>query len=125
MSNEFNSLVENKVWSLVSLPQGKKTIGGRWHFQLTYGSDGEVTKHKAWFVAKGYSQVYGRDFEETYAPTVKLSSIRIVLALVAQFKMTAYHIDIKTAYLNAEIVEEMYLDQPRGFEKAEPSGKPS
>ena len=84
MTKEFDSLMENKVWSLERLPKGRTSIGGKWHLCLKYGSSGEVLRYKARYVAKGYSQVHGRDYDETYSPTVKLSAVRCMLAYAAQ-----------------------------------------
>ncbi len=84
MTKEYESLVENDVWTLVTLPPGRKAIGGRWHFCLKYGSTGEVTRYKARYVAKWYSQVHGRDYDETYSPTVRLSTIRVLWAVATQ-----------------------------------------
>ena len=79
MKKEFDSLEKNKVWELVRI-RGEKPIGSRWHIALKYGPNGEISRFKARFIAKGFSQVEVRDFQETYSPTAKLSTIRIVLS---------------------------------------------
>ena len=71
MKLEYNSLVENKIWELVE-NKGNNPIGSRWHFALKFGPSGEITRYKARFVAKGFSQVPGRDYNETYSPTTRL-----------------------------------------------------
>ena len=119
MTAEYDSLMKNEVWDLVPLPKGKTAIGGKWHLCLKYGSSGEILRHKARYVAKGYSQVYGRDYDETYSPTVKLSTVRCVLAMAAQWGCSVEQMDIKTAFLNAPIDEEVYLNHPLGFEKSD------
>jgi hypothetical protein len=123
MTDEYQSLNKNGVWSLTSLPNGRKAIGGRWHFVIKHGPNGEVVKYKARYVAKGFTQVYGRDYQETYSPTVKLSTIRCLLACAAQLQCGVQQMDIKTAYLNAEIDEEIYMRQPEGFTKTGKQGQ--
>ena len=102
MKKEFDSLEKNKVWELVR-NRGEKPIGSRWHFALKYGPNGEIYRFKARFVAKGFSQVEGRNFHETYSPTAKMSTIRTVLSLAVQNRYQLRQLDIKTAYLNAKI----------------------
>ena len=84
---------------------------------LKYGPNGEIPRFKARFVAKGFGQVEGRDFHETYSPTAKMSTIRIVLSLAVQNRYQLRQLDIKTAYLNAKLDEEILMKQPEGFEK--------
>ena len=79
MKNEYDSLIENNVWSLVK--SDEKPVGGRWHFALKFGPGGNICHHKARFVAKGFSQVFGKDFYETYSPTTRLLTIRILMSL--------------------------------------------
>jgi hypothetical protein len=117
MQDEYNSLVSNKVWDVSTLPQGRTAIGGKWHFVIKYGADGNVLKYKARYVAKGFTQVFGRDYGETYSPTVNLATIRCLLAVAAQLQCEVYQMDIKTAYLNAGIEEDIYMRQPEGFEE--------
>ena len=123
MKKEFDSLEKNKVWELVR-NRGEKPMGSRWHFALKYGPNGEISRFKARFVAKGFSQVEGRDFHETYSPTAKMSTIRIVLSLAVQNRYQLRQLDIKTAYLNAKLDEEILMKQPEGFEKFDEEGKP-
>ena len=113
MQQEYNSLVENHVWELVPLPEIVKAIGSKWNFAKKYGSDGNVTKHKARFVAKGYSQQQGIDYEDTYSPTTRLSTIRIILQIVANLGGLHNEMDIKTAYLNVPTEENVYIFQLR------------
>jgi hypothetical protein len=81
---EFNALVKNDTWDLVSLPKGKDVIGTKWVYKTKYKSDGTIDKHKAHLVAKGYAQKEGIDYTKTFAPVEKLDTIKMVLALVAQ-----------------------------------------
>ena len=124
MDCEHKSLVENGVWDLVSLPPGQTIVSGKWHYALKYNKDGQISRYKARFVARGFTQVFGKDYSETYSPTARLSTIRTMLACAAQDRSMVYQMDIKTAYLNADIEEEVYLQQPEGFVKLGANGKP-
>ena len=124
MQQEYNSLIKNQVWELVPLPENVKAIGSKWHFANKYDSNGNVTKHKARFVAKGYSQQQGIDYKDTYSPTTRLSTIRIILQIVANLGGIPKQMDIKTAYLNAQIEENVYMLQAEGFEKFDSDGNP-
>ena len=104
MKLEYNSLVENKVWELVE-NKGNKPIGSRWHFALKFGPSGEITRYKARFVAKGFSQVPSRDYNETYSPTTRLSTIGVLISYAVYKNTELKQMDIKTAYLNADIEE--------------------
>ena len=123
MQDEYNSLSEKKVWDLVE-DKGAKIVGSRWHFGVLYGRKGEISRFKAMFVAKGYSQVLGKDFHETYSPTTRLSTIRLIVSLSVQKGSKIRQMDIKSAYLNAHIAEEIYMTQPEGFEHLDNKGKP-
>ena len=116
MDREYRSLVDNKVWELVPRPKGSKVICGRWHYAVKRDGNGAVVKYKARFVAKGFTQVEGLHYNETFAPTTRLSTIRAVLACAAHQGAKPKQMDIKTAYLHAPIEEELYLEQPEGFE---------
>ena len=123
MKLEYNSLVENKVWELVE-NKGNKPITSRWHFALKFGPSGEITRYKARFVAKGFSQVPGRDYNETYSPTTRLSTFRVLISYAVYENTDLKQMDIKTAYLNADIEEEIFMQQPEGFEKFDKQGNP-
>ena len=116
MRDKYNSLIENKVWDLVE-DNGAKEVGSRWHFGVKYNPTGEISRFKARFVAKGYSQVLGKNYHETYSPTTRLSAIRLLVSLSVQKGSKIRQMDIKTAYLNAPIAEEIYMKQPEGFEQ--------
>ena len=113
---EYNSLVDNKTWQLCELPAHKKSSGGRRVFALKKDENGEIVKYKARYVAKGLNQVFGSDFLETFAPTAKLSSIRMLLALATHFYCEVFQFDVSSAYLNAELEEDVYVEKPPGFE---------
>jgi hypothetical protein len=115
MQEEYDSLIENKVWHLVKRTKQTIPISGKWCFTHKYGPNGEIIRYKARYVARGFSQIHGRDYDETYSPTVRYTTIRTILALAAQRGMNLHQMDIKTAYLNATVDEDIYLEQPIGF----------
>lgn len=117
MNEELKAIKANDTWSLVDLPQNKKAIGTKWVFKLKRDTDGNINRYKARLVAQGYSQKYGEDFDEVFAPTARVTSFRALLAVAAKKRFVVKHYDIKTAFLNGDIEEEVYIKQPPGFEK--------
>ena len=115
MEKEMESPHKNDVWDLVKLPKGKKAVGSKWVFKLKVGPDGMVHKHKARFVAQGFSQKYGLDYDETFSPVVRFESLRTVIALAVQNGLKLHQMDVTTAFLNGELNEEVYMKQPEGF----------
>lgn len=115
MLDELSSIVDNHTWSLTELPAGKKPIGLKWVFKLKKDSAGEVIKHKARLVAKGYVQRAGIDFDEVFAPVARLDSVRMMLAIAAHAGWDVHHLDVKSAFLNGNLDEEVYVTQPPGF----------
>src|SRR6266403_2705790 len=110
----------NGTWEIVKLPPGKRAIGSRWFLKVKHNADGSLDRYKARLVAKGYSQRPGFDYKETFAPTVRYSTIRIVLALAALEDLELRSVDISHAYLNGTLEEEIYMQQPEGFEVGGP-----
>ena len=115
MQKEMKSIEENDVWDIVELPKGKKAVGCRWVYKKKIGSDGSIERYKARLVAKGYSQQYGQDYDETFSPVVRFESLRTLLALSVQDGLCVQQLDITTAFLNGELQEEVYMEQPEGF----------
>ena len=115
MNEEIKSMSDNKVWDLVELPEGYKTVGSKWVFKTKRDSKGNIERYKARLVAKGFTQKDGINYKETFAPVSKKDSLRIVLALVAHYDLELHQMDVKTAFLNGELEEEVYMDQPEGF----------
>lgn len=115
MSEELDSLHKNSTWDLVRLPEGRKPIKNKWVFKVKRRTDGSVERYKARLVACGYSQKEGIDYKETFSPVVRLESVRILLAIVARDDLELMHFDVKTAFLNGMLEEEIYMDQPRGY----------
>ena len=115
MDEEIKSLKENNVFELTLLPEGKKTIGSRWVYTIKQNPDGSE-RYKARFVARGFSQTKGLDYEETFSPTANITSIRILMQMVVQYDLTVHQMDVTTAYLHAPIDCEIFVEQPEGFE---------
>ena len=123
MENELQSLKDNKVWDLVKLPDGKSSIGSRWHFAVKFGPYGKPCRHKPRFVAKGFSQREGIDYNETYSPTARLSTVRVIMNIAAQNSCEIKQLDIKTAYLNANVDTDIFMKQLEVFEEKRPNGE--
>lgn len=117
MINEINAIEKNKTWKLVELPAGQKPIGLKWVYKLKRDSNGEIVKHKARLVAKGYVQKHGIDYEEVFAPVTRLETVRLLLALAAKNGWEVHHLDVKSAFLNGDLQETVYVCQPEGFIK--------
>ena len=116
--SEVDSLLESETWELVELPPDRKPIGGKWVFKVKHGSDGSVEWLKGQLVAKGCSQKYGIDYDETYFPVVRFSSIRGLLAFAVQNSMLIHQMDVVTTFLNGKLDEEIYMAQPDGYVEA-------
>jgi hypothetical protein len=118
MQEELNNFTRNEVSHLVPRPN-QNVVGTKWVFHYKQDEHGVVTRNKARLVAKGYSQVEGLDFDETYAPVATLESIRILLAYATYNGFKLYQMDVKNAILNGHIKEEVYVEQPPGYEDSE------
>ncbi|KAK1384173.1 hypothetical protein POM88_021908 [Heracleum sosnowskyi] len=116
MQDELNQFERQKVWKLVPRPNGKSVIGTRWVFRNKLDEDGIVTRNKARLVSKGYSQEEGIDYDETYSLVARLEAIRMFLAFAAHSNYKVYQMDVKSAFLNGELEEEVHVEQPPGFE---------
>ncbi|KZV29500.1 Cysteine-rich RLK (receptor-like protein kinase) 8 [Dorcoceras hygrometricum] len=113
---EMRALKQNNTWTLVELPKGQSVVGCRWVFTVKYKADGSIDRHKARLVAKGFTQTYGIDYTETFAPVAKLNTIRILLSLAANLDWPLHQLDIKNAFLHGDLEEVVYMRQPPGFE---------
>ena len=115
MQDEIHEFDRLDVWELVPAPDYAMIIALKWIFKVKLDEHGDVLKNKARLVAKGYRQEEGIDFEESFAPVARIEAIRIFLAYAASHNMIVYQMDVKTAFLNGELKEEVYVNQPEGF----------
>jgi hypothetical protein len=123
MKAEMESIQSNKTWELTDLPAGHRAIGLKWVFKVKKDPEGNVIKHKARLVAKGYAQREGVDFEEVFAPVARIETVRLLIALAARSGWKVHHMDVKSAFLNGDLSEEVYVQQPPGFVVKNGSGK--
>ncbi|CAL8998022.1 unnamed protein product [Prunus brigantina] len=115
METEIEMIEKNKTWELVDRPIDKLVIGVKWVYKTKLNLDGSIQKNKARLMAKGYAQKPGIDFNETFAPVARLDTIRTLVALAAQKDWKLFQLDVKSAFLNGVLNEEVYVDQPSGF----------
>ena len=115
MHEELHQFVQNDVWELVPRPKGVNVIRTKWIFKNKSDEHSIVIRNKSRLVAQGYTQVEGVDFDETFAPVARLESIRILLAITSHLNFKLYQMDIKSAFLNGMLQEEVYVEQPKGF----------
>jgi len=115
MDSEYKSLMENKTWTLVSLPKGRKALKNRWVYVIKRGSDGSIERFKARLVIKGFLQRFGIDYNEIFSPVVRMEVLRILLAIGAALDWEIEQMDVKTAFLNGYLDEEIYMEQPEGY----------
>ena len=115
MQEEFDALTLNKTWVLVPPPSGANIVSGKWIFRHKYNADGSLSRHKARWVVRGVSQQPGVDFNETFSPVVKPTTIRIVLSLAISQSWPIHQLDVKNAFLHGHLDEVVYSQQPSGF----------
>ncbi|KAI3780227.1 hypothetical protein L2E82_10198 [Cichorium intybus] len=115
MDSEIKSMYDNQVWNLVDNVPGRKTVGCKWIFKKKTDMDGKVHTYKARLVAKGFTQTPGVDYDETFSPVAKINSIRIMLAIAAFHNYEIWQMDVKTAFLNEKLTEDVYMNQLEGF----------
>ncbi|GJT93156.1 retrotransposon protein, putative, ty1-copia subclass [Tanacetum coccineum] len=115
MNEEMQSMNDNKVWKLVVLPPNAKVVKSMWIYKKKTDMDGKGYIYKARLVAKGFTQTYGVDYEETFSPVADISAVRILIAIAAYYDYEIWQMDVKTAFLNGFLEEEIYMEQPEGF----------
>jgi len=115
MEKEMDSLMHNQTWDLVRLPAGKTTLQNKWVYRLKE-EDGGRKRYKARLVVKGFAQKKGIDFDEIFSPVVKMTSIRTILSLMAVEDLHLEQLDVKTTFLHGDLEEEIYMQQPQGYE---------
>jgi hypothetical protein len=109
MNSKLQSIQENNTWQLCDLPKGHKAIGLKWVYKVKRDPDDNIIKYKARLVAKGYTQRQGVDYGEVFAAVARLEIVRLLLALAANGKWQVHHMDVKSAFLNGELQEEVYV----------------
>lgn len=115
MKDEMNMTEINNNWDLVDKPKGREIVGVKWICKTKFNQDGSLQKHKARFVAKGFTQKPDIDFFETFAPVPRLETIRILIALATQKRWQIFQLDVKSAFFDGKLNEEIYVQQPQGF----------
>ncbi|GJT67942.1 retrotransposon protein, putative, ty1-copia subclass [Tanacetum coccineum] len=115
MNAEMQSMKDNQVWNLVDLPPNCKTVKSKWLFKKKTDINGNINTYKARLVAKCFTQTYGVDYEETFSPVADIKAIRILIAIAAYYDYEIWQMDVKTAFLNGRLNEDVYMVQPEGF----------
>ncbi|GJV68588.1 retrovirus-related pol polyprotein from transposon TNT 1-94 [Tanacetum coccineum] len=115
IKSEIESILQNHTWELVDLPPGCKPLGYKWIFKKKMKADGTVDKYKARVVIQGFRQREGLDYFDTYSPVTRITSIRMIIAIAALRNLEIHQMDVKTAFLNGDLEEEIYMNQPEGF----------
>ena len=115
MDSEYQSLMDNGTWRLVPPPTDRKLVSCKWLLRKKFNADGSISRYKARLVARGFSQVPGMDFNETFSPVLRITSFRALLATAAQFGLIVHQMDVRTAFLHGDLQEEIYMEQPPGY----------
>ena len=115
MTKEYQSIIKNDVWEIVPRPKNKDVVSSKWLYKIKNVVDRSTEKHKSRFVAHGFSQKEGIDYEETFAPVAIHTSIKTIIVLATKMKWKLHQMDVKTSFLNGVIEEEVYIPQPQGL----------
>lgn len=115
MRSEYDSLISNNVWKLVDRPPNENVVKCKWVYKKKYDANGNFEKYKARLVARGFTQIRGVDYNDTFSPVVRHSTLRILFALANELNLNIDHIDVTTAFLNGELQETIFMEQPPGF----------
>jgi len=115
MNEEIGAIERNNTWELTDLPKGARPIGVKWVYKKKTNAEGEVERYKARLVVKGYKQKEGIDYDEVFAPVTRMETIRLLISLAAQHRWTILQMDVKSAFLNGVLEEEVYVEQPLGY----------
>lgn len=116
MQQEYDSLMKNGTWTLVDPPKDRNIVGCKWVFKTKTDCNNEISDYKARLVAQGFTQKYGEDYDEIFAPVVRPTTIRMLLNIAARKNLKVRQFDIKSAFLNGTLSEEIFMRQPKGFE---------
>ena len=115
MIEEYQSIMKNDVWDVVPRPKEKSVVTSKWIYKIEHAADGSIEKYKARFVARCFSQKEGIDYEETFSPVARYTSIISVLALATVMKWNIHQMDVKTTFLNGLVEYKVYVEQKMGF----------
>jgi hypothetical protein len=115
MMEEYQSIMKNDVWDIVLRPEGKFAVTSKWICKIKHIVDGSIERHKMRFVARGFSQVEGIDYEETFSLVARYTSIQMIISPATSMGWRVHQMDVKTTFLNGEIEEEVYIEKPYGF----------
>jgi hypothetical protein len=116
MSDELDQFAKNNTWEMVSIPEGKNVIGSKWVFKNKLNEQGQVVMNKERLVCKGYARIEGQYFDETFTLVSRLEAIRMFLAYAWHKNIKVYQMDVKSSFLNGDLKEEVYMEQPEGFQ---------
>jgi Reverse transcriptase (RNA-dependent DNA polymerase) len=117
MEEELEALEKNKTWKIMKLPSDKRSVGCKWVYKIKYNSDEIVERYKARLIAKDYTQTYGVDYQETFAPVAKMNTVRILLSIVINQSWTLYQLDVKNIFIQGTLEEEVYMTLPPEHKK--------
>ncbi len=115
MDSEYQSLMESGTWQLVPPPADRKLVSCKWLLRKKFNADGSISRYKARLVARGFTQVPGMDYNETFSPVLRITSFRALLATAAQFRLIVHQMDVRTAFLHGDLHEEIYMEQPPAY----------
>ncbi|OWY92968.1 Gag-pol Polyprotein, partial [Phytophthora megakarya] len=115
VDSEYQSLMTNRTWILVHPPKHRRVLQNRWVFVVKYTGSGEIDRTKARLSIKGFLQQYGVDYNEIYAPVIRMEVLRLLLTIAALLDFEIHQMDVKTAFLNGTLDDEIYMKQPEGF----------
>jgi hypothetical protein len=113
--SEYHSLIENGTWTLVPPPVGRKILSCRWVWAIKYKGTGEIERYKARLVIRGYMQEYGIDYNEIFSPVIRVEVLRLLLTIGALKDLEIHQMDVKMAFLNGSLEEDIYMTQPKGY----------
>jgi hypothetical protein len=115
MEEEIRAIQKNDTWELTTLSQNQKVVGVKWVYKIKHTTEGEISQYMARLVAKGYKQKYSIDYEEVFAPVARLDTVRLLITLAAHHNWKIYQLELKSAFLNGILEEEIYVQQSEGF----------
>ena len=115
MDDEIQALKKNDTWDLVPRPINHNMVGCRWIFKTKLHANGSIERHKARLVVKGFSQIHGLDFEDTFSPMVRPATIRIILSIAVTYGWPLHQLDVKNVFLHGYLSEKVYMEQPPGY----------